>query len=215
MNLGAYQDILSGECTIPVHPVVAHLGPGAEQDYFELYRKACTKAYERKGDIAFEHSRESAAIHEAGHVVLCKLDDFGVAWARIWRDKEHKSAWCGWTEGIGEDMQLGTAATPESNLRGARQIMAGYISERVFEGEDAREGSSVDERAACMFPIVWAARALGRNPMDVLKATEEQLTGMLERNTDTAQAIAKALIKATPMKLKGAKLNSLVAKVHL
>jgi hypothetical protein len=66
-----------------------------------------------------------------------------------------------------------------------------------------------------MFPIVWAARALGRNPMDVLKETEEQLTGMLERNTDSAQAIAKALIKATPMKLKGAKLNSLVAKVHL
>lgn len=204
---------LPNGAAIPIHPIFQQVPFEAQAEYAQAYTDAWAEAFKRQGPAAFEHSKLSAAIHEAGHLVLGALDGFSFAWSRIWRQGRH---WVGFTEAHGEGMPVGPGAPPDGNLKEARHVMAGYMAEHVFEGDDARDGSSLDERVAAFFLVTFAGVGLSLESAaisDLVRETEQSVAKELRSHEESARAIARALVSAHPLKLQGAKLEAVLARV--
>lgn len=195
---------------IPIHPIIAGMPFTLQQAYAQGYADAWGQALELQGEAAFDHSKMSAAIHEAGHLVIGTLDGFPMVASRIWRPRGSR-AWVGTTESKNRDMRLGLAASGEENRIAARQVMAGYMAERVLEGDAAREGSNLDKRVTAFFLTSWAAQAFGRDEYEVHNETEQAVGETLARHGDTVHKIAKAIAGSSPLKLKGKRLGLLLA----
>ncbi len=197
---------------IPIHHVIAQMSFDAQKVYAQAYGDAWAEAFNAQGQAAFEAPKASAAIHEAGHVVVGTLDGFSFTWSRIWRERCDVSGWVGWAGWTDcEDSQKIFLGTPDQILCGARQVMAGYMAERVFEGEAAREGSSLDERVAAFCLTTMAAAELQRDPADMIRETENNVGNLLLQNEAQLRKIANAIAKAAPLKLKGKRLEALVS----
>src|SRR5262245_59991493 len=101
--------------------------------------------------------------------------------------------------------------------------MAGYIAERVLEGEAAREGSSIDERVAALMLTTWAGcrseSEAGASPgaepaAELLCETEQAVGEAIARNESQARAIAPAVIRITPFKLQGGSIQALIKGIR-
>ena len=200
---------------IPVHPLIAQLDFDMQKAYAQAFTDAWADALNKQGEAAFVSTKDSAATHEAGHVVIATLDGYSITSSRIWRSKERGpfgSGWIGWTEAAdNQGITIDPDTGPEIILKAARQIMAGYIAERVFEGENAREGSSLDEKAAALFLVVMAADGAKRDTAEVLHETELAVGRMLLEHKEQHRTISLAIAKAAPLKLKGKRLEALTA----
>jgi hypothetical protein len=200
---------------IPVHPFIAQLDFEAQKAYAQAFADAWAEALNAQGEAAFVSSKNSAAIHEAGHVVIATLDGFSIDAARIWRPKQQSvfgGGWVGYTDAAADQgVSISPDTDPDVILRMARQTMAGYIAERVFEGEDAREGSSIDERITSMVLAMMAADGAGRDAEEVILETEKNVARMLVEHKEQHRKISVANAKAAPLKLKGKRLDDLTA----
>src|SRR5262249_2133114 len=173
-----------------------------------------------EGLEGFHGSKMTAALHEAGHLIVEKLEGRTAEWVKIWRGQSGVG-WAGYTKGDGPLYRIGLDAPPENNLRAARQVMPGYIAERVFNVSHA--GSSIDERAMSIVLCMWSkgAKILTQDNKDevlrVWRETERTVGEMLKRNEGHARAIARALIAAVPSKmgqtLKGRRLQALLKDI--
>ena len=204
---------------IPIHAIVQRLPFAQQCDYAQMYAHAWVEALQRQGTAAFDGSKMSAALHEAGHLVVGTLQGVCYCWARIWRVRNPygRRVWAGWSEGDIPDpagRSIGTSLPPEANLSCARETMAGYMAERVFEGAAAREGSSLDERIVALMLVAWAA--IGACPdkagrtdaaLRMLHETEQTVGEMLAAREAQVRGIAAAIIGAAPYRLQGAKLR--------
>jgi hypothetical protein len=201
---------------IPIHPLIQQMTYEDQRIYAQAYVHAWKEALQRQGQRAFDYSKESAAIHEAGHLVIGALDGFSFAWSRIWCED---NIWLGFTASNDEDVRAGTVkpgglATVESNLMAARYVMAGYMAERVFEGAEAREGSSLDERVTAMWLVAFAAIGAKRDTANLLHETEQLVAENLIKHEREAKDLAHALMSAYPLKLEGEKLEGLLASLN-
>ena len=194
---------------IPIHPIVRQMTYEDQRIYAQAYVHAWKEAMQRQGNCAFDYSKESTAIHEAGHLVIGALDGFSFASSRIWCED---NIWLGFTASNDEDVHAGTVktgglATVESNLMAARYVMAGYMAERVFEGAEGREGSSLDERVTATWLVAFAAIGSNRDTATLLGETERSVAERLVKHEQEAKDLAAALINAHPLKLEGEKLE--------
>jgi hypothetical protein len=192
---------------IPIHPIIAQLPFEFQEGYAQLYADAWAEALNKQGMAAFDASKASAAIHEAGHLAIAALDGFVPIYGRIWRLPVTKN-WVGWTQREDKKNPVGPGALALGNLLCARTVMAGYVAESVFEGESAREGSSLDERVAAFFIASWTA--LDRPTSDLIDEIEQSVGEALMKHEDTVRKLARALIGASPLKLKGKRLEALL-----
>jgi hypothetical protein len=207
---------------IPLHPLVLHLPFEDQRIYAQSYADYFAAALKAEGPSTFVSTAMSAALHEAGHVIIATSSGFTVTWSHIWlSDAWPAPSWAGWTETSDRSVFCGIPAPVENNLIVARNVMAGYIAERVLEGDAAKEGSSIDERVAALFLTTWAdivrARAAGRKKSDfaaLLFETENAVAEIIARNESQARAIARALIELAPDKLQGEALRSLIETIH-
>ena len=177
---------------IPIHPLIQQMTYGDQRIYAQAYVHAWKEALQRPGQRAFDYSKESAAVHEAGHLVIGALDGFSFAWSKIWCED---NIWLGFTASNDDDMQVGTVkpgrlATVESNLMAARYVMAGYMAERVFEGAEAREGSSLGERVTAMWLVAFAAIGAKRDTANLLHETEQSVAENLIKHDKEAKDLA-------------------------
>ena len=129
---------------IPLHPLVHGLPFEMQRLYAQTYANAYGDALKEQGAATFIQTQMSAALHEAGHVIVVASLGFNPTWSRIWA--EPGGQWVGFTDADGPYLQVGTGSTADANITAAKGVMAGYIAERVFEGDDAKLGSSLDER---------------------------------------------------------------------
>jgi hypothetical protein len=203
---------------IPVHPVIAQMPPDFQEIYTKAYAAAAAEALQRQGTTAFEYPQRSAAIHEAGHIVIGSLDGAILDWSKIWISPsagDDAEVWVGWTESHYPDEAMhsfGGELPLQQNLRHIRGVMAGYVAEETFEGDAARQGSSLDERVAalCMAALVADSEA---EAAALLHETEQAVAVALRRRASQVKALADALVTATPEQIDGVRIASLMASV--
>lgn len=129
--------------------------PGIAVELQEACVKEAMRVLEEHGSAAFDLPKETAAIHEAGHIVIGRLIGKRLKGAKI---RQHKSGnWIGVTNSHPEPHSLDT---PDKILREARSIYAGIAAEMLFD-PDPRRGSSIDEVVMSQLITADASRMLG------------------------------------------------------
>lgn len=204
-----------------LHMIPADLQPGYHAHAFDLM----TMAYQAQGKRALESTRRCAAIHEGGHCVVNTITadrDHGGRWwppasIRIWREPI-KGMIC-W---VGETLPAKNA--PPFYVD-ARQDVAGFMTlavrtlgdiaaEMLFDGDDYRLGSSIDEWVLGGGFARSLAEELGVFPTAEL-ALCSLLTmagNMLKTNAHVVQSIAATLERQR--RIEGAELAGLLRPVQ-
>ncbi|SRR6266404_5937212 len=116
-----------------------------------------TRIFRLFGPSAFENTKEAAAVHEAGHVVIYFLLGFRVKVAQI--AVSPSGGWIGYTATHEREYLARGAPNVAAALKVARSLYAGYASERLFD-PDFREGSSIDEILMSQITASMAAQEL-------------------------------------------------------
>jgi len=143
-----------GAAPCEAHPAAAGLfrGLAGAETYgdaeFEAYTRErvgelARAAFKAQGARAFESSLRAAALHEAGHAVVHAALGQTVTRLRVRRRSGH---WCGLTT-AGDPWRCGPATTAAEDSDHAIIVLAGVLSEMMFDDDDFRLGSSLDEIA--------------------------------------------------------------------
>jgi hypothetical protein len=98
------------------------------------------------GHRAFENPFSSTVVHEAGHAVVYAFMGAAVTTVSVRKllFGKHRGQWTGFTEG-GPKLQTDSTTDPKEDFKQACMLMAGVISEIIFDTDNFREGSSLDE----------------------------------------------------------------------
>lgn len=123
-----------------------------QADYQARAADLLRTAYQFQGQRAFESTRRCAALHEAGHCIVNTITAGGSFWrpavTRIWREPvKGLTAWLGETlpSKKAPPLQIDARTRPMDCLTFGLQQLGGIASELLFDAEDYRAGSSVDE----------------------------------------------------------------------
>jgi hypothetical protein len=109
------------------------------------FRDLAKAAYAAQGMAAFENTRRATAIHEAGHVVIAIMS--GRTVERVWIKRKRVGGGKAW---IGRTLDGFSYATEpdspvEADVAAARGLIAGVLAEWLFDRDDFRRGSSLNE----------------------------------------------------------------------
>jgi hypothetical protein len=196
---------------MPIHPLVRGMPYDVAEMYRDTFCNAWTDAVQTEGPQTFVGTNESAALHEAGHIIVVASQGYRPTWARIWQE----DSWVGYTDADGPWLKVGPGATSTVNVQCAHNVMAGFIAERVLEGDAAKLGSSLDERVAALMLGTWAACGAGRkaDAMAFYGEIEASVTEIIASSEAVAREIARALIEVAPNKLEGQVLADMVVRI--
>jgi hypothetical protein len=159
---------------------------------------------------AFECPKPSAAIHEAGHCVIYACEGFTPTRAAIWPiSRLGRTQWVGKTYGT-PPWHVDDRTTAEADLRHARCLMAGVISESLFDPE-YRLGSSLDEWAIASGILQSVAVKTGRTPEQLWGATLGEIASRLRLHDQQVFAISAELMRKHA--IQGHRLKSLLAPI--
>jgi len=148
-----------------------------------------------EGPRAFEASRSSAAHHEAGHCVEYRLAGLRPTRARIWTKAVGKQTFLeGRTEGRHRERSDRTTKTA-TDLKAGRSQMAGVMSEWLFDQENYRAGSSLDEVTAAQAMVSNAAIKFGCTVQPVWHGMLARLATDLLANEAAVREIADVLMR--------------------
>lgn len=181
-------------------------------------------AYAHEGKRAFESTKRCAAIHEAGHCVINQLtadrDCKGMWWpparTRIWREPV-KGMVCWLGETTSSKKAPPFFVDPRTDLRGylilALRTVGGIAAEWIFDREDYRAGSSIDE----MLIAGGCARSLQQLGIfttadDALQSLVSSAAKILTAHESVVRAIARALERE--LKVEGPALVELLREVR-
>jgi hypothetical protein len=146
-----------------------------------------------QGPAAFECSKRSAAVHEAGHCIITKALGQPVTRTKIERrNVGERVVWLG--ETLGPPAWECTPETdPRDDFREGISLIAGFIAEVVFDGDNLRFGSSLNEIAVTNAIAHNIAVKLKADPSDVMRQIMAAAGDTLLRNADAVRAIAERL----------------------
>ena len=156
-----------------------------------------------QGADALACTRQHAAFHEAGHAVMSSASGLRVYSVAVFR---RGSDWLGWTNS-GTAWKVGPDPDPLDDLRQARVLMAGPMSEQAFTKKPAL-GAGLDEIALAKTIIGSTSHKLGIAPDALMMRTMEET---LETHRQTLDALAGALMRKP--KLKQIELARLLRRV--
>lgn len=163
----------------------------------EIALRFIRDAYRKQGERAFENTKKATAYHEAGHAIIHALEGSPLEHVRIARIKSKAAfpGWYGYTRPVSREC-IGTspATSPAQDLRHARHLIAGYVAEEVFQADDLRAGSSLDERIAFLAAISNASRKLDLDPNALANEILEDVRSALRSNARAALLLAETLM---------------------
>lgn len=174
-----------------------------------LYGEA-RRVFNEYGPAAFDCSKISAAIHEAGHVVAHVALGGRVRRTRI---KRHApDAWIGYTEYRGGLWNISPRnETACQWLQMSRDLYAGVAAEMLFD-DDFRHGSSLDEVVMSQWAGGMAAAIEGQEPSEFWNTrVNSHLSAIFEQHRQAHRSITDRL--ATFTRLTGRALDELCALI--
>ena len=178
-----------------------------DEHRFEVERTLAINAmeiFQKEGASAFEMPREAAAIHEAGHCIIGKLNGFKIKKVSIFEKtlpaaeaafRGYDKVWYGRTEESPQRRwEVGPSANASDDLKRAQFVIAGLAVEAMSQWK--REGSSLDELALSQLIAAEAARKLGVDAKQLWNSEVWKLTILTCRhNLEVIDKIADRLLK--------------------
>jgi hypothetical protein len=161
-----------------------------KQQWQELTRRACLI----QGDRAFDDPKSSAVVHEAGHAVLYAHHGVVVRYLKIWEGKKGmRGHWVGRAKTDKYPWSVGPDASPEVNFKHACIQIAGRVAEELFDTENLRLGSSLDEIIQAQIIAGSIAQKTQENPARVFQSIDANTRNILKVNEDVVREIARRL----------------------
>jgi gluconate kinase len=146
------------------------------------------------GQIAFRDSKLSVALHEAGAAVILALDGITPATVGIRPiTDEDRAQWLGYVDAPSAG-GVDSETPARENIKCAKTILAGAVSERLFD-PGCRLGSSTDEIGGAQAIIKMAAPKLQRNDKELWSETLTEVEKSLKANEQIVRKIADELIR--------------------
>lgn len=167
-----------------------------------------------QGESALEAPRWHTALHEAGHAVLDALEGLSVAHTKVTKKYvAGKSVWDGFTRLKNARFHIDNTTSPETDTVLLRVLIAGFISEQLFLGNELRLASSADERGIAYIVSRRIAQKTGKDASTIHSEAWAYVTTVLKHNEAVVKAIARKL--TFERVLRGEPLQKLLAKAEM
>lgn len=162
-----------------------------KQQWEELARTA----FQIQGVRTFDEPKSSAVVHEAGHAVLFASYGVPMRSVRVWPHKKGitRGHWVGRAQPTEFKWRVGPDASPEVNFKHACIQIAGRIAEELFDTENLRLGSSLEEIIQVRIIAGSIAQKTQENPNRVLQAIVTETRSILKSNESVVREIASRL----------------------
>jgi hypothetical protein len=175
-------------------------GAGTREFMLEEFRDRARAAYAEQGMRAFENTKRATAVHEAGHVVIAIMS--GRTVERVWIKRRRVGDAKFWIGRTLDGVSHGTTpdSPVEADVATARSQIAGVLAELMFDRDDFRRGSSLDEMVAFKMIVVNISNKTGAEFEDVAMGIIAGVRADLERHRHEVEAIAAALMARCELK---------------
>lgn len=209
-NTGASSDCKAGTFRLGTITLAGEAAELAKQDFIELSRAA----HEQQGSRAFDDPKSSAVVHEAGHAVLYAYHGIEMKYVKVHECKKgiQRGHWVGNSETVNYKWGPGPDTLPEDDFKNACIIMAGRMAEELFDKDNRRLGSSLDEVIKVRMLSRKVSQKTGLDPNFVMKKICVQAGSILQKNESVVHVIAKLLERNGLVRRKV--LGSILAKVE-
>jgi hypothetical protein len=181
----------------------------AKQQFTELHHAA----YQAQGPRAFDDPKSSAVVHEAGHAVLYAHHRIELSSVRVSQFKEgiERGHWTGKVKTVDYLWHTGLDTPPQDDFKNACIQLAGWAAEALFDNNNMRLGSSLDEVIHARLLAVNIAQKTGHDPHQVLIEIFEKTFSILKKNETIVREIAALLDRDGIVRRKA--LGPILAKV--
>jgi hypothetical protein len=163
-----------------------------KQEFTDLARVA----YQAQGIKAFEDPKSAAVVHEAGHAVLCAYSGLEMRFLKVWQCKKgiQRGHWVGKFQPV-EDCSWSTGpdTPPGEDLKNACTQIAGWMAEVLFDHDNLRPGSSLDEVIKARLLSSNFSHKTGADPKQVLMWICSITCSILKKNESVVREIASIL----------------------
>jgi hypothetical protein len=125
------------------------LPPGLFEDVTEVIAKEAHRLLGTEGINAFDMPRSAAVAHETGHAIVGTAVGLTIVNVEIFqRTTSFGKNWCGRNDEA-SSWSFGDATPTTTVLARAKYLVAGVAAEQIFDPENFRHGSSIDEIVIC------------------------------------------------------------------
>jgi len=165
-----------------------------------------------QGPRALENPRSSTIYHEAGHAVLHAHFGEEVRRCKVWQQKRgaQRGQWVGETT-VRAGWKSDETTSPLQDFRRACCQIAGLVAELLFDHDNFRRASSVDEIIVANGLAGIAALKMGRDQRSVMVQVVLATFDILKKNDGVVRKLAKDLKRRGV--LRAACLTRLLASV--
>jgi hypothetical protein len=165
-----------------------------------------------QGPRAFEEPKSSAVVHEAGHAVLYAHHEIKVRYVKVWRQKSsiEQDHWVGKVKTT-SIFHTGPDTSPEDDFKNACILFAGRTAEELFDADNLRLGSSLDEVVHVQLLAHNISQKTGVDPNEIIKGICAATVSILKENEDVVREIASLIDRKGIT--RGKELQSILAKV--
>jgi hypothetical protein len=166
------------------------------------------------GMHAFQNPRSSVVAHEAGHTVMYGHFRQPVRCVKIWKRKRgpERGQWTGVTM-AGTEWRADDSTLVEADFRNACQAIAGVVAEKLFDSDNFRRGSSVDEILTAQMLAGLIARKTDAPPERVMSDIFRVSGQILSDNAAVVREIMVLLERNNAVRKKD--LRSILGRVTL
>jgi hypothetical protein len=169
-------------------------------------------AFAAQGPRAFESTRRAAACHEAGHAVVGTALGHAITSVRIKRRTVHGHAvWLGLTMGVPAWQVTPDTDPADDFIQGVVEI-SGIAGELTLDGDDFRQGSSLNEIAIVVAIANNVRIKLKADHADVMGSILKTAFGLINANADAARELARRLER--DRRLQGPPLEKMLTNVR-
>jgi hypothetical protein len=164
------------------------------------------------GPSAFDSPRSAATTHEAGHVVVYAHFGISVLRSKVWKVKrgpEH-GQWIGFTS-AGSKWRSDGASDAGEDFQQACCAVAGVLAEQMFDRDNFREASSIDEIVAAQGLVSNISHKLGCDYQEMMTKIIVSTIDILSRNADLVKRIERELSRSGVLRQR--RLTELLAAI--
>ena len=190
-NTAASPDQKAGTFRLGTVTLAGEAAGLAKQEFEKLSRAA----YEQQGLRAFEDPKSSAVVHEAGHAVLYAYHGIEMKYVKVHECKKgiQRGHWVGNSQAVNYKWGPGPDTLPEDDFKNACIIIAGRIAEELFDSDNRRLGSSLDEVIKVRMLSRKVSQKTGLDPNYIMMKICAQAGIILQKNVSVVHEIAKLL----------------------